>query len=149
MSQQTILLYADGSCIGNPGPGGWACILKFGEHRKELSGHEEDTTNNQMELRAVIEGLRVIHSKRDHPIEVFTDSQYVRNAVEDGWLNRWKSNGWKTANKKAVKNQSLWKELLYLKSHLTVSFNWIPAHSGIPENERADAMALSAAKRRR
>jgi ribonuclease HI len=138
MSKKTVLIYADGSCIGNPGPGGWAAILKWGEIEKSISGKKLDTTNNRMELLAVIKGLEAV--KKDVPIEVFTDSQYVRNGIEK-WLEKWQSNGWKASSGKSVKNQDLWRKLVELQSKKSVRINWIPGHQGIGENKHADELA--------
>ena len=142
--KKTIKLYADGCCLRNPGVGGWAAILIYGPHRKELSGGERETTNNRMELTAVIRGLEAI-KKPDLPIEVFTDSQYVRNGISE-WIKAWKRREWKTASKKPVKNIDLWVKLDRLSERLGPTYNWIPGHSGIPENERADCLANKAAR---
>lgn len=142
---KTIKIYADGACIGNPGPGGWAAVLLYGEHRKEIYGHEPDTTNNRMELTAVIKGLESIKPKHHNKhVEVFTDSKYVRDGITK-WIHSWKGRGWRLSNNKPVKNQDLWKHLDKLRRD-KVKFNWIPGHVGIPENERADVLANLAAR---
>lgn len=137
----TVKIYTDGSCRGNPGPGGWAAILlykgKTKEHRKEISGHEKHTTNNKMELTAVVEGLNAL--KRACIVEVFTDSKYIRDGIK--WMERWKVNGWKTSSGRPVKNKSLWLQIIRAMKEHQIQFNWSPGHSGIPENERADRLA--------
>ena len=133
-----LTIYTDGACSGNPGPGGWGAILIFGEHRKELNGGERDTTNNRMELLAAIESLEAL--KRPSTVDLFTDSAYVKNGITS-WIHGWKRNGWKTADKKPVKNVELWQRLdAALASH-TVSWHWVKGHAGHPENERADELA--------
>ena len=138
-----IEIHTDGSCLGNPGPGGWAAVLRFGEHRKELSGGFARTTNNRMEIIAVLEGLRAL--SRPCRVTMHTDSQYVAKAIKDRWLKNWQSNGWKTAAKKAVKNQDLWMELAKLLQTHQVDFRWLKGHAGNPENERCDELARTAA----
>lgn len=142
--KNTIKIYTDGCCLGNPGKGGWAAIMLYKHHRKEIYGREDDTTNNRMELLAAIQALKLV-KEPGLPIEVFTDSQYVRNGIHD-WIHKWKQNGWRTSGKKPVANVDLWKELDALMLKLNPTFNWIPAHCGIPENERADAIANKAAR---
>lgn len=136
-----VLLYTDGACSGNPGPGGWAYILRHPASGKEreASGGEAATTNNRMELRAVIEGLRAIN--RPSIVELYSDSKYVLQGLEE-WMAGWKAKGWKTAGKKPVKNVDLWKQLDELIQQHTVSFHWIPGHTGHPENERCDQLAV-------
>lgn len=138
-----VELYTDGACSGNPGPGGWAFILKHPATGKELegSGAERTTTNNRMELRAVIEGLRVL--KRASRVEVYSDSQYVLKGLDE-WLEGWIRKGWKTAGKKPVKNEDLWRELDELRKKHELSYHWIRGHNEHPENERADRMAVAA-----
>lgn len=135
---KTVEIYTDGACSGNPGPGGWGTILRYGSVEKEMSGGENDTTNNRMELTAVIRGLQAL--KKPCTVTIFTDSRYVMDGVTK-WLDGWIRNGWKTASKKKVKNQDLW-EVMYqeLKRH-DISWQWVKGHSGHPENERADALA--------
>ena len=138
----SIDLFTDGACSGNPGPGGWAVILRSGAHEKELSGGKSHTTNNQMELTAAIEGLRAI--KNPSHVRVHTDSKYVMDGART-WLAGWKARGWKTADKKPVKNEDLWRALdEQQQRHLSVAWTWVPGHSGHPENERADELARSA-----
>ena len=136
--EQTVYLYTDGACKGNPGTGGWGALLRYGRHEKELSGGARDTTNNRMELTAVIEGLKAL--KRKSRVEICTDSQYVKNGMES-WIRGWKKNGWKTAAKQPVKNDDLWKELDDLVRQHDVRWTWVKGHAGHPENERADALA--------
>jgi len=133
-----VQVFTDGACSGNPGPGGWGAVVRFGDKERELCGGADDTTNNRMELTAAIEGLRALNE----PCEVVltTDSTYVKDGITR-WLANWKKNGWKTAAKKAVKNQDLWQELDQQTSRHTVQWQWVKGHSGHPENERADALA--------
>ncbi|WP_147819913.1 ribonuclease HI [Salidesulfovibrio onnuriiensis] len=141
-----VTLYTDGSCLGNPGPGGYGAVLIFGEHRKELAQGFKDTTNNRMELRAVIEGLRAL--TRPCSVELYTDSKYVQQAITKGWLKNWQKNGWQTAAKKPVKNQDLWRDLMPLLEKHRIDFRWVKGHSGHPENERCDELARTAASGR-
>jgi ribonuclease HI len=136
-----VLLYTDGACSGNPGPGGWAYILKHPASGKETekSGGEPETTNNRMELTAVIEGLRAIN--KPSRVEVYSDSQYVLNGLRE-WMEDWKKRGWKTAAKKPVKNRELWEALDELKQVHDLSFHWIKGHNEHPENERCDQLAV-------
>lgn len=140
-----VTLYTDGSCLGNPGPGGYAAILLAGPHRKELAQGYSGTTNNRMELMAVIAGLEALKVKS--AVEIVTDSQYVKKAFTDRWLAGWKKNGWKTAAKQPVKNQDLWKRLDALIGGHQVQWRWVRGHSGHPENERCDELARSAASK--
>lgn len=139
---KTVYIYTDGACSGNPGPGGWGAILKYGNAQKELSGADELTTNNKMELTAVIMALRALKE----PCEVIltTDSKYVVDGIEKGWAKSWQRNGWKKADKKPALNRELWEELLSLLETHRVKFNWVKGHAGHPENERCDEMAVSA-----
>ena len=136
-----IDLFTDGACSGNPGPGGWGAILRSGEHERELSGGERATTNNRMELTAVIRGLEAL--KRPSSVIVHTDSRYVMDGLTQ-WLPKWKKNGWKTADKKPVKNEDLWRELDQLCAKHEIKWRWVRGHSGHVENERADALARGA-----
>ncbi|MBH5329766.1 ribonuclease HI [Eikenella sp. S3360] len=138
MTDTTVHLYTDGACKGNPGPGGWGVLLRYGAHKKELSGGEPDTTNNRMELTAVIRGLQALN--RPCRVVIHTDSQYVKNGMES-WIHGWKRNGWKTAAKKPVKNAELWQQLDQLIAQHQVSWQWVKGHAGHPENERADQLA--------
>ena len=135
-----IELFTDGACSGNPGPGGWGAILRYNGHEKELCGGEKETTNNRMELTAVIEGLSAL--KEPCEIELFTDSKYVCDAVVKRWVYSWKANGWKKADKKPALNIDLWEKLLELIDTHKVNFNWIKGHAGHPENERCDTLAV-------
>lgn len=133
-----VALYTDGACKGNPGPGGWGVVLMYGDHRKELWGGEADTTNNRMELRAAIEGLSAL--KRRCDVDLYTDSQYVKNGINQ-WMAAWKRNGWKTSAKKPVKNVELWKQLDELVNSHRVHWHWVRGHTGNEGNERADQLA--------
>lgn len=135
-----VMLYTDGACSGNPGPGGWCAILKLGEHEKVISGGSADTTNNRMELTAVIEGLKAL--KRKCCVTVVSDSKYVCDAVLKGWVYSWKKKGWKKSDGKPALNVDLWEELLEQLAMHDVEFNWIKGHAGHPENERCDKKAV-------
>ena len=134
----TVRMYTDGACKGNPGPGGWGVLLRWGGHEKELWGGATLTTNNRMELQAVIEGLKAL--RRTAPVEVYTDSQYVRQGITE-WIVQWKRRGWMTADRRPVKNAELWRELDALAGEHHVRWHWVRGHAGHPENERADALA--------
>ena len=136
-----IEIFTDGACSGNPGVGGWGAILRFGEYQKELSGGEKNTTNNRMELTAVIEALKAL--KEPCEVVITTDSKYVSDAVTLGWAENWRKNGWKKADKKPALNVDLWEQLLELLSQHKVTFNWVKGHAGHPENERCDQLAVS------
>lgn len=136
-----IEIFTDGACSGNPGVGGWGAILRFGEYTKELSGGEINTTNNRMELTAVIKALSAL--KEPCEVVVTTDSKYVSDAIILGWAENWRKNGWKKADKKPALNVDLWEELLELLSVHKVTFNWVKGHAGHPENERCDALAVA------
>ncbi|TVM16173.1 ribonuclease HI [Oceanidesulfovibrio indonesiensis] len=138
-SEKKVTIHTDGSCLGNPGPGGWCAILDWDGQEKTLVGGHSHTTNNRMELLAVIRALEAL--TRPCTVNIYTDSQYVRNAIEKGWLEGWKKKGWKTAAKKPVKNQDLWTQLSKLLEKHDVKFHWVRGHSGHPENERCDALA--------
>lgn len=131
-------LYTDGACKGNPGPGGWGALLRYGDVERELYGAEEQTTNNRMELLAVISGLEAL--TRPSHVQVTTDSQYVKNGITQ-WIHNWKRNGWKTAAKKPVKNADLWRLLDEAVARHQVEWEWVKGHAGHPENERADELA--------
>jgi ribonuclease HI len=133
-----VVVYTDGACKGNPGPGGWGALLIAGGREKELFGGEHATTNNRMELTAVIRALEALKAPSD--VEVHTDSQYVKNGIES-WIHGWKRNGWKTAARKAVKNAELWRELESLASLHRVRWHWVKGHGDSPGNLRADALA--------
>ncbi len=133
-----VEIYTDGACRGNPGPGGWAALLRTGKNELMVNGAEPDTTNNRMELRAAIEGLATL--KRSSVVSITTDSQYVKQGVLS-WVEKWKLNGWKTASRKDVKNKDLWQELDELNNMHEVSWYWVKGHSGHAENERVDQAA--------
>ena len=139
----SIRIWTDGACLGNPGPGGWGAVLRWNGHEKELSGAEPATTNNRMELMAAIEALETL--KRPSTVVLTTDSQYVRKGMLE-WLANWKRNGWKTAARKPVKNAELWQRLDAAVARHQVRWEWVKGHSGHPENERADQLASDAAK---
>ncbi len=138
MNGETVALFTDGACRGNPGPGGWGVLLKLGDHEKELWGGERDTTNNRMELTAVIRGLEAL--KRPVHAHIHTDSQYVMKGMQE-WIHNWKRNGWRTADKKPVKNADLWQRLDSLAATHRLEWTWVRGHAGHIENERADALA--------
>lgn len=135
---ETVDIYTDGACSGNPGPGGWGAILRWNGHEKELFGYEAETTNNRMEMTAVIEALRSL--KRAVPVRIHTDSQYVQKGMTE-WIHGWKRRGWKTAGKEPVKNEDLWRVLDGLAAQRAIEWFWVRGHSGHPENERADELA--------
>jgi ribonuclease HI len=135
---QEVTIYSDGACKGNPGPGGWGAVLVAGGHEKELFGGESPTTNNRMELTAVIEALRAL--KRPCVINIYTDSQYVQKGISE-WIHGWKARGWKTADKKPVKNADLWQALDEAQQPHQITWHWVRGHNGHPGNERADALA--------
>lgn len=142
MSLPEVTLVPDGAVSGNPGPGGWGVILQFGEHERELSGSEPETTNNRMELMGLIEGLRAL--TRPCRVHVLCDSAYVVNAHRQGWLDRWQRNGWKTAAKKPVENQDLWQALIAAEAPHELVWELVKGHAGHELNERADALAVAA-----
>ena len=131
-------IYTDGACRGNPGPGGWGVLMRFGDNEKELWGGEHNTTNNRMELTAAIEGLKAL--KRGSLVTLTTDSKYVRNGITQ-WITNWKSKGWRTANKQQVKNQDLWQQLDELSQYHDITWHWVKGHSGHKENDLADVLA--------
>ena len=137
MTDQTIYLHTDGACRGNPGHGAWAAILRFGTQEKSISGTEDHTTNNRMELQAAIEGLQAI--KKHAQVHLTTDSQYVKNGITQ-WIKGWKARGWRTSQKKAVKNQDLWETLDQQVQRHDVTWHWVRGHSGDQYNERVDAL---------
>ncbi len=146
MSSLRVEIYTDGGCIGNPGPGGWAAILVYGEHSKEISGRFQQTTNNRMEIRAAIESLNAL--TRPCAVDLYTDSSYLRDGITK-WVHTWQRNGWRTSNKKPVKNRDLWQQLLAaVERHESaggVNWHWLKGHAGHEYNERADELANSAA----
>lgn len=141
MNKKEVIIYTDGACSGNPGIGGWAAIILFQNHRKNICGREESTTNNKMELTAVINGLKAL--KFSCNINLYTDSLYVKNGITE-WISKWKMNGWKTSDKKSVKNMELWKELDNVASQHEISWKWVKAHNGDKYNEEADSLARKA-----
>ena len=136
-----VMIYTDGACSGNPGPGGWGAILLFDGREKEVSGGEAHTTNNRMEIRAAIEGLNAL--KRACAVDLFTDSQYVRQGITQ-WMHNWKRRGWRTADNKPVKNEDLWRELDEAASRHDVAWHWVKGHADDPINIRVDELAVSA-----
>jgi ribonuclease HI len=138
-----ITIYTDGACSGNPGPGGYGAVLIYGTHRKEISGGEAQTTNNRMEMTAVIKGLEML--KEPCEVAIFSDSRYVVDAIEKGWALRWQKNNWKRNKKEPALNPDLWEQLLNLLQQHKVTFHWVKGHAGNPENERCDFLATEAA----
>jgi len=136
-----VTLYTDGACSGNPGPGGWACVLIYGEHEKELSGGAAETTNNRMEMTAALEGLKIL--KRPCKVEFYTDSNYLKDGVTQ-WLAGWKKRGWKTATRKPVKNQDIWEQLDQVIQTHQIEWHWVKGHAGDEYNERCDELAREA-----
>ena len=135
-----IEIFTDGSCSGNPGPGGWGTILRYKGIEKELSGGEHETTNNRMEMTAVISGLKALNEPCE--VDLYTDSKYVCDSVTKGWVYSWKNNNWRKADKKPALNVDLWEEMLILLEKHKVTFHWLKGHNGHPENERCDALAV-------
>ncbi|MBP2291944.1 ribonuclease HI [Azospirillum rugosum] len=135
---KAVDIFTDGACSGNPGPGGWGAILRYGGVEKELYGGDPATTNNRMELMAAIQALEAL--KRPMTVRLYTDSEYVKNGITQ-WIHGWKARGWKTADKKPVKNEDLWRRLDEAKQRHAIEFHWVRGHAGHPENERADALA--------
>ena len=142
----SVEIFTDGACRGNPGPGGWAALLRMDGREKEISGGEPLTTNNRMELQAAIEALNAL--TRPCRVELHTDSNYVRDGITK-WIHGWKRNGWRTADRKPVKNAELWQQLLDAASRHEVGWHWVKGHSGHPENDRVDALACAEADRMR
>ena len=140
-----VTIFTDGACHGNPGPGGWAAVLIAGNHRREISGYEPHTTNNRMELRAAIEALRALREPCE--VDLHTDSQYLRNGMEQ-WLAKWKRNGWRTADRKPVKNVDVWQQLDAAADSHVIRWHWVRGHDGHPENERCDFLANEAIRAR-
>ena len=146
MTEKPVIIHTDGACSGNPGPGGWGAILAYGGTVKELSGGEANTTNNRMELTGAIMALEAL--TRPSRVEVHTDSQYMRDGITK-WIHGWKRNGWKTADRKPVKNAELWQALLEASEPHRIEWHWVRGHAGHPENERADQLACAEAEARR
>ena len=142
--EKTVTIYTDGACSGNPGKGGWGALLMYGGSRKEISGYDPATTNNRMELMAAIRGLEAL--REPCRVDLYSDSAYLVNAMNEGWLKRWVKNGWKTASKKPVENIDLWQEILKLTTLHRVSFHKVKGHSDNPHNNRCDELARLAIK---
>ncbi len=138
MTTKEVVIFTDGACRGNPGPGGWGVLLRFGAVERELCGGEGPTTNNRMELMAAIKGLEAL--REPCVVQLFTDSEYVRRGITE-WMLKWRNNGWRTADRKPVKNADLWRELDAEATRHRVSWHWVKGHAGHPDNERADALA--------
>ncbi len=138
MEMKQVEIYTDGACSGNPGPGGWGALLRFGDREREIFGGEPETTNNRMEMTAAIEALKAL--KRPCEVHVHTDSTYLKLGITE-WIERWKRNGWRTAGRKPVKNQDLWQALDAALQRHRVKWIWVKGHAGHPENERADELA--------
>ena len=143
--KKQVTIYTDGACSGNPGPGGWGCVLMYKEHRMESSGSAEDTTNNRMEITAALEALKLL--KEPCQVDLYTDSAYLCNALEKKWLETWSRNGWKTASKSNVENQDLWKELLIQLQRHDVKFHKVKGHADNEYNNRCDKLAREAVQR--
>ena len=141
---KTVTLYTDGACSGNPGPGGWGVILEYQGHEKELSGGEKNTTNNRMELTAVIQGLLAL--KEPCMVELYSDSKYVIDGLSKGWAESWKKNGWRKADKKPALNPDLWEELLRLTHTHEMHYHWVKGHAENPKNNRCDELAVEQSK---
>ncbi len=143
--RKTVTIYTDGACSGNPGPGGWAAILRYGEHEKELSGGEAQTTNNRMELTAVLRALEAL--KEPCTVELYTDSKYIADAILKGWVFSWQKNGWRKADKKPALNVDLWEQLLaHMETH-TLQIHWVKGHADNPYNNRCDTLAVEESRK--
>ena len=145
ISMKTVEIYTDGACSGNPGPGGWGAILRYGAHEKELSGGEAMTTNNRMELTAVIAALEAL--KESCAVELWSDSKYVVDALSLGWAEKWRANGWKKPDKKTALNPDLWEKLLTLAAEHEMHYHWVKGHADNEYNNRCDALAVAARER--
>jgi ribonuclease HI len=143
MEQNIVKIYSDGACSGNPGPGGWAAVLLYKEHKKEIFGSQKDTTNNQMELKAAIESLKIL--KKSSNIEFYTDSTYVKDGITK-WIFSWKKNNWRNSKKQPVKNVELWQELDKLVVNHKIEWHWVKGHSGDTYNDLADKLAYEASR---
>jgi ribonuclease HI len=137
-ASKSVVIYSDGACSGNPGPGGWGAVLMYGDTRKEVCGGEPNTTNNRMELMAATEALKAL--SRACKVNMYVDSEYVRKGITE-WIHRWKANGWRTAGKDPVKNADLWQALDAARARHDIAWHWVKGHAGHPENERADELA--------
>ena len=142
---EQVIIFCDGACSPNPGKGGWAAVLTYKDHEKEISGNALSTTNNRMELTAAVEALRQL--KRPCKVTIHTDSKYLADCFRQGWMEKWIRKGWKTASKKPVKNQDLWKKLYALTQKHSIVWKWVEGHTGHPGNERADRLAVQARSR--
>ena len=145
MQKEVLKIYTDGACSGNPGHGGWGVVMLYGDAQKKLCGSEADTTNNRMELMAVIKGLQAV--KRSTLIEIYSDSSYVVNAINNGWLEKWQRNGWRTGAKQEVKNQDLWTQIIEFNKKFRPKYIKVKGHSDNEYNNRADALAVGAIKK--
>jgi ribonuclease HI len=141
-----VQLFTDGACLGNPGPGGWAFVLRFGKFKKEQAGYAPDTTNNRMEIQAAVEGLRALIEPCE--VDITTDSEYLKNGITK-WIQGWKRNGWRTASKEPVKNQDLWQQLDEQTARHTTRWHWTKGHADHPDNNRCDELATAAARARK
>jgi ribonuclease HI len=141
LNSKTVEIFTDGACSGNPGPGGWAALLRYGEHTKEISGYSRHTTNNRMELTAVVKALEAL--KEPCQVLLHTDSRYLKDGITK-WIHKWKRNGWQTSGKEPVKNKDLWQALDQARRRHDVQWRWVRGHSGHPENERCDQLARDA-----
>ena len=142
---KSVVIHTDGSCLGNPGPGGWAAILHYGRHERELVGAEPMTTNNRMELQAAASALEAL--KQPCTVELYSDSSYLVNAFRKGWVVKWQRNGWRTASGDAVKNADIWEVLIRMNDMHTIDFRYVAGHSGHPLNERCDRLARDEAQK--
>jgi len=142
--RKNVVIYTDGACMGNPGPGGYGVVLLYDHHRKELSGGFRRTTNNRMEMMAAIVGLQALNQPCE--VTLHSDSKYLVDAMAQGWATKWQANGWKRNKKDYAKNPDLWQQLLDLCNHHQVTFRWVKGHAGHPENERCDELAVAAAQ---
>lgn len=140
-----VEIFTDGACQGNPGPGGWGSILRYNNYEKEISGGEKYTTNNRMEITAVLEAIRLL--KEPCNITLYSDSQYVCNAIEKGWAKKWRANGWMRTKKDPAINADLWEQLLTIIEKHNLNIVWVKGHAGHPENERCDQLAVAAAQK--
>ena len=147
MSKKTVTLYTDGACSGNPGPGGWGAILMYGKHKRELSGGDNHTTNNRMELMGVIEGLQAL--KAPCAVELYTDSKYVVDSLQKGWAKGWRAKGWKKADGKPALNVDLWERLLALSETHSLNIHWVKGHADNEYNNRCDELAVAESQRRK
>jgi ribonuclease HI len=144
-----LKIYTDGACSGNPGAGGWAALLMYGDKKREISGFVPDTTNNRMELLAAIQGLRAVKPQPNLQIQLYSDSAYIVNAINNGWLVSWQKNGWRTADKRDVKNQDLWQELIQLNAILHPTYIKVKGHFTDPYNNRCDELAVAEVRRKK